>query len=193
MLQNASLDVRSRLLAAAFEAAVHGGVESVSTRAVCAAAGVQAPTFYHYFGDRSGLIRAVVDQALEQYFAQKDPPTPDTATPRERVAAGWDTHIAFARSYPGLYAAMYPVSGLPPARMQEGAALLRAGFDELQQLGALATDITAELATSALQAALRGVAYAASNPGGTDIELVSTSVRDALIDKLIATEGDKHL
>ncbi|MGY2897166.1 hypothetical protein [Deinococcus sp. UYEF24] len=87
---------------------------------------------------------------------------------------------------------MYPVSGLPPARMQESAALLRAGFDELQHLGALAPDVTAELATSALQAALRGVAYAASNPGQTDIELVSTAVRDALIDKLIVPEGGKR-
>ncbi|WP_407542605.1 TetR/AcrR family transcriptional regulator (plasmid) [Deinococcus radiomollis] len=192
MVQKAPTDVRSRLLAAAFEAATHDGVESISTRAVCAAAGVQAPTFYHYFGDRSGLIRAVVDEAFERYFARKDLPIQEAMTPRERVAAGWDTHIAFARSFPGLYAAMYPISGPLPARMQESAALLRAGFDELQQLGALTTGVTAELATSALQAALRGVAYAASNPGQTDIELVSTIVRDALIDKLIVPEGEER-
>ncbi|MFB7601184.1 TetR/AcrR family transcriptional regulator [Streptomyces sp. NPDC056160] len=103
MLQNTAGDARERLLAAAFEIATRDGVDAVSTRAVCTAAGVQAPSLYHHFGDRSGLIRAVVDVAFEEYFHRKDAAPPvDDADPRARVAAGWDAHIAFALAYPRL-------------------------------------------------------------------------------------------
>lgn len=188
MLQNSSGDARTRLLAAAFEIATREGVDAVSTRAVCAAAGVQAPSLYHHFGDRSGLLRAVVDAAFEKYFQAKDAViVTDDADPRVRVAAGWDAHIAFARAYPLLYPAMYPVSGPLPSQVKRSGALLRAGFDELEQAGALRPGITAALATNALRAALRGVAHAvAANPGHSENDATSAVVRDALIKALIA-------
>jgi AcrR family transcriptional regulator len=116
VLQNTSGDTRARLLAAAFEIATREGVDAVSTRAVCTAAGVQAPSLYHHFGDRAGLLRAVVDAAFEKYFQAKDVAiATDDADPRARVAAGWDAHIAFAHAYPGLYPVMYPTSGPLPS------------------------------------------------------------------------------
>jgi len=181
-------DARERMLAAAFEIATRDGVDAVSTRAVCAAAGVQAPSLYHHFGDRAGLIRAVVDIAFEEYFHRKDAViAADDADPRTRVAAGWDAHVAFALAYPGLYPAMYPTSGPLPGQVERSGALLRAGFDELEQGGALRPGITAALATNALRAALRGVAHAvAANPGSDDNDLTSVVVRDALIKALVA-------
>jgi AcrR family transcriptional regulator len=148
---------------------------------------VQDPSLYHHFGDRSGLIRAVVDAAFEEYFHRKETATPVAdADPRARVAAGWDAHIAFALAYPGLYPAMYPTSGPLPSQVERSGALLRAGFDELQQAGALRPGITAALATNALRVALRGVAHAAAvNP---DNDATSAVVRDALIHALV---GDR--
>lgn len=188
MLQNKAGGARERLLAAAFEIATRDGVNAVSTRAVCTAAGVQAPSLYHHFGDRSGLIRAVVDVAFEEYFRGKDTAAPaDDADPRARVAAGWDAHIAFALAYRGLYPAMYPTSGPLPSQVERSGALLRAGFDEFEQAGALRPGITAALATSALRAALRGVAQAvAANPDNGDNDAMSAVVRDALIHALVA-------
>lgn len=176
------------MLAAAFEIATRDGAEAVSTRAVCAAAGVQAPSLYHHFGDRAGLIRTVVDAAFEEYFHRKDAFTAtNDADPRARVAAGWDAHVAFARAYPGLYPAMYPTSGPLPGQVERSGALLRAGFDELEQAGALRPGITAALATNVLRAALRGVAHAvAANPGSEDNDATSVVVRDALINVLVA-------
>lgn len=191
MLQNTVGDARERLLAAAFEIATRDGVDAVSTRAVCTAAGVQAPSLYHHFGDRAGLIRAVVDMAFEEYFDRKDTATPvDDADPRVRVAAGWDAHIAFALAYLGLYPAMYPTSGPLPSQVERSGVLLRAGFDELEQAGALRPGITAALATNALRAALRGVAHAvAANPGNGDNDATSAVVRDALIHALVADQA----
>jgi len=188
MLQNMAGDARGRMLAAAFEIATRDGVDAVSTRAVCTAAGVQAPSLYHHFGDRAGLIRTVVDTAFEEYFHRKDAViAADDADPRARVAAGWDAHVAFALTYPGLYPAMYPTSGPLPAQVERSGALLRAGFDELEQAGALQPGITAALATNALRAALRGVAHAvAANPASDDNTWTSAAVRDALIKALVA-------
>ncbi|MEV0315436.1 TetR/AcrR family transcriptional regulator [Nonomuraea fuscirosea] len=189
MLHNPAAVARERMLAAAFEIARNEGVDAVTTRAVCTAAGVQAPSLYHHFGDRAGLISAVVDVAFEEYFHRKGAAAaPDDGDPRARVAAGWDAHVAFARAYPGLYPAMYPASGPPPSQLGRSGALLRAGFDELERAGALRPGITAALATNALRAALRGVAHAvATNPGDRD-DMTSAVVRDALIHALIVAD-----
>ncbi|MEV6624367.1 TetR/AcrR family transcriptional regulator [Amycolatopsis sp. NPDC051106] len=191
MVQSPEPQARARLLAAAFETATREGVDAVSTRAVCAAAGVQAPSLYHHFGDRAGLIRAVVDAAFEEYFQHKDASTSTAGTgPGARVAAGWDAHIAFAQAYPGLYPAMYPTSGPLPSHVERSGALLRAGFDEFERAGLLRPGITAELATNALRAALRGVAHAvAATPGGRDHHMISAVVRDAVIDALVMDDG----
>ena len=184
--------MRERLLEAATAAAIAGGVDAVSTRAVCGGVGVQAPTLYHHFGDRAGLIRAVVDRAFEDYFARKDLSMAAASTPHQELAAGWDAHVAFARAYPGLYPAMYPVAGLQSAHLERSGALLKAGFDELARQGALMPGMTAEVAHRVLRAALRGVAHAvAAAPDSPDNERVSTTVRDAIISSLIAPDEEK--
>jgi AcrR family transcriptional regulator len=195
MLQKSKSEVREALLSAALAIAITDGVDAVSTRAVCSAVGVQAPTLYHHFGDRGGLIRAVVDRAFEEYFAQKDAVIPPGSTPEQEVGVGWDRHVAFARAYPGLYPAMYPLSGQPSSHLKRSAALLRAGFDRLAREGALAPGITAHLADASLRAALRGVAHAvAAEPNSPDNQQVSATVRDALISRLITpkTQGARH-
>lgn len=184
MLHHDPSDVRERLLDAAFRSAVANGVEAVSTRSVCSAVGVQAPTLYHHFGSRAGLISAVIDRAFEQYFAQKDARTPGGSTPAGEIAAGWDAHVAFARAYPGLYPATHPLSGTTSAHLERSESLLRAGFERLAAEGALAPGITPAVATTALRAALRGVAHAVAT-GQPDAELVSATVRDALVARLI--------
>lgn len=169
------------------------GVDAVSTRAVCSAAGVQAPTLYHHFGDRSGLIRAVVDRAFEEYFSRKDASLASPSTAEQEVAAGWDAHVAFARAHPRLYPAMYPLSGEPSANLERSAALLRSGFERLSSRGALAPGITPEIADAALRSALRGVAHAvAAAPDSPESEQISTVVRDALISRLISPSAKDH-
>lgn len=182
--------MRERLVDAALGMALAEGVEAVSTRAVCGAVGVQAPTLYHHFGDRAGLVRAVVDRAFEEYFAQKDVMTPTSSTPAQQVAAGWDAHVAFARAHPGLYPAMYPVSGPQSSNLLRSATLLRSGFDRLAREGALAPGVTPEIADAALRAALRGVAHAvAAAPDAPINEQVSATVRDAVIARLITPDA----
>src|ERR1041384_4373067 len=108
---DASDDVRTRILEAAAQLIREGGPEAATTRAVASAAGIQAPTIYRLFGDKRGLLDAVAEHSMALYVASKSrhAPHPD---PVQDLRDGWDMHVAFGLSHPGLFALM---SGDPPA------------------------------------------------------------------------------
>jgi AcrR family transcriptional regulator len=120
-------DVRARILAAASELIASGGRDAATTRAVAAAAGVQAPTIYRMFGDKQGLLDAVAEHGLLAYVAAKGmrEPHPD---PVQELRDGWDMHVAFGLAHPGLFAIM---SGNHHARRLSPA--MAAGRDVLRR------------------------------------------------------------
>jgi AcrR family transcriptional regulator len=80
----------------------------VSTREICHAAGVTAPTLYHYFGDKEGLLRAVVDFGWTNFLESK---RTVAAVVHDHIGddirAGWNNHIEFARKNPNFYRLMW--------------------------------------------------------------------------------------
>ncbi|WP_437753552.1 TetR family transcriptional regulator [Sorangium sp. So ce1389] len=62
--------MRARIVAAGAELLAEGGRGALTTRAVAAAAGVQAPTIYRLFGDERGLLEAVAERGLAKHIAQ---------------------------------------------------------------------------------------------------------------------------
>lgn len=119
-------DVRARIVAAAFGLIASGGRDAATTRAVAAAAGVQAPAIYRLFGDKRGLLDAVAEYGLATYVAEKSVrgPHPD---PVRDLRDGWDLHVAFGLANPGLFAIM---SGDPHPDPRSPAAA--AGMDILR-------------------------------------------------------------
>jgi AcrR family transcriptional regulator len=112
-------DVRERIVREAAALVARGGREALTTRAVAAAAGVQAPTIYRIFGDKSGLIDAVAEHGFASYLGEKGrrDPGPD---PVEDLRTGWDLHVGFGLANPALYSLMY---GDPqPGRTSSAAA-----------------------------------------------------------------------
>jgi AcrR family transcriptional regulator len=97
---------RQRIIAAASRLLSEHGVEAVSTRAVCAAAEVQAPTVYRLFGDKHGLLDAVAADGLRAY-AKSAAKAGTEADPVQELRDGWDQHVAFGLSHPQLYALVY--------------------------------------------------------------------------------------
>ncbi|MBB5825735.1 TetR/AcrR family transcriptional regulator [Micromonospora carbonacea] len=95
-MQNA----RDRLLLAAAELLQGGG--TVSTRAVCDRAGVQAPTLYHHFGSKQGLIDAVANHGFTQYTAVES-----SGDPLDDLREGWDRHVRFGLEHPSFYGLLY--------------------------------------------------------------------------------------
>ena len=97
---------RERIVASAAHLLERGGRDAVSTRAVSAAAGIQAPTIYRLFGDKQGLLDAVATAGFIDYLANKTSPMP-TDDPVEDLRTGWDLHVELGVAKPALYTLMY--------------------------------------------------------------------------------------
>ncbi len=140
-------DVRSRILAAAGDLIASDGRDAATTRAVAAAAGVQAPTIYRLFGDKQGLLDAVAEHGLMAYVATKGmhEPHPD---PVQELRDGWDMHVEFGLAHPGLFAIMsgdQPPRPLSPA-MAKGRDVLRRRIRNIAVAGRLRVSETRALA-----------------------------------------------
>ncbi len=181
----AIVDAAARLLES-------GGEDAVSTRAVGAAAGVQAPTIYRLFGDKQGLLDAVASAGFESYLAEKSVRTL-TDDPVADLRDGWDAHVGLALARPALYTLMY-------ARAGAGAAspAVRAAFD------VLAGHVRRVAAAGRLRVGeQRAVAMLHSAGHGTALALIATpedhrdpglsdAVRDAVLDAVTTGAPEAH-
>jgi AcrR family transcriptional regulator len=132
------MEPRERIVAAAAELLATGGRDAVSTRAVGAAAGVQAPTIYRLFGDKRGLLDAVVGEGYAAYVADKLARR-GTDDPVEDLRRGWDLHVEFALANPALYVLMTePRPDGPLPGTEEGLGYLRGLFRRIAEAGRLA-------------------------------------------------------
>ncbi|WP_434044071.1 MULTISPECIES: TetR/AcrR family transcriptional regulator [Sorangium] len=131
-------DVRARIIAAGAELLAEGGRDALTTRAVAAAAGVQAPTIYRLFGDKGGLLEAVAEHGLARYIAQKKAHVP-LADPLEDLRAGWDFNVAFGLAHPAIFAIMNgdPRPGHRSPVVASGLAILERRIQRLAQAGRL--------------------------------------------------------
>ncbi len=119
-------NTRVRVMAAAMDLLTAGGRAAVTTRAVAAAAAVQAPTLYRLFGDKDGLLHAVAEYGFETYLKEKTVRKPG-ADPVADLRAGWISHINFGLSNPALYALMYgdPHPGAKPSAAEAAHRILQ--------------------------------------------------------------------
>ncbi|MFV8749568.1 TetR/AcrR family transcriptional regulator [Nannocystaceae bacterium ST9] len=135
-----SSDTRARILAATFELLTSGGRDAVTTRAVAAAANVQAPTIYRLFGDKHGLLDAVAEHGFAAYLRDKSvrPAGPD---PVEDLRVGWDLHVEFGLANPAIYALMIdPFSGVTSPAAAAGRKVLEHHIHRIAVAGRLRVD-----------------------------------------------------
>lgn len=112
-------ETRGRILEAAAILLAQGGREALTTRAVVVAAGVQQPTLYRLFGDKTGLLDALAEAELAAYVAGKAEASPDP-DPLTDFRMGWDRHVGFGMAHPALFAIIW---GDPdPRRVSPAAA-----------------------------------------------------------------------
>lgn len=87
-------DARTALLAAAREAFAQGGQAAVAVIPVCEAAGLTTGALYHHFQNRSGLLRALIEDVAawvaQQAVKAMEPETDDWAKLRAGVNAVLD-------------------------------------------------------------------------------------------------------
>ncbi|WP_410581085.1 TetR/AcrR family transcriptional regulator [Amycolatopsis sp. lyj-108] len=130
-----TLTTKDRLIRAAAELLEEGGREALSTRAVSAAAGVQAPTLYRTFGDKDGLLDAVATYGFKNYLEGKHA-LGQTGDPVSDLRRGWDLHVEFGLRRPAFYMLMYGEPRVREAR-QEADAILRRIIERIAEAGRL--------------------------------------------------------
>lgn len=144
-----------RLLAAAAALLERGGPDAVTTRAVLEEAGVTAPTLYHHFGDKDGLLNALLEEGIAKFFLHRAA-LPETTDPLADLLSSWDEFLDFISEQPQLFRLL----GL---RLVDDPDLLRAASNwcrgrllHLEGEGRLTVEVN--FALQALMAVSNGVA-----------------------------------
>jgi len=183
------MDAREKILEAATELLAGASAADVSTRAVCEKAGVGAPMLYRLFGDKAGLLAAVVDRGFEQYLASKRAARP-SGDPVADLRSGWDNHMRFALEHPHHYRLMYsPELTVPPAAAQEAHDLLHGILERCAAAGRLS--VPPALATQMIMSANVGAALSAlTRPEQYSDARFSRRLRDAVLDAVTRPADD---
>lgn len=149
-------DLRERILSAATELLSREGRGGLTTRAVAAAAGVQAPTLYRLFGDKETLLDAVAEHGFLTYLTHKRglASAPD---PVENLRAGWNQHVEFGLAQPAIFAIMSgdPRTGAESPAVSANLEHLRGKLRAVAVAGRLR--VSEEQAADLMRAAGRGV------------------------------------
>ena len=171
--------MRTRMLDAAEELLDASPDRDIATRAVCEAVGVGAPVLYRLFGDKSGLLSALVDYGFDRYLATKRAAEP-SEDPVVDLRNGWDTHLEFARAHPAVYRLMFsPSFATVPSAAQEAMRLLREVLDRCAAAGRLRVEPGA--AAQMIMSANIGVALnLVTQPENYPDPELSRRVRDAV-------------
>lgn len=172
---------RDRILSAAAALLADGGREAVSTRAVSAAAGVQAPTIYRQFGDMKGLLDEVASHGFATYVGSKTG-REHVDDPVEDLRLGWDLHVEFGLTNPALYTLMYgdPTPGSVPAAAREAAEVLHQLVQRTAEAGRLRVSV--DLAVRMIQATGVGVVLVLIGAAPEDRDsALSAATREAVL------------
>jgi len=177
------MSTEEHILNAAIRILEKGGVEALTTRAVCQAAGVTAPTLYHHFGDKDGLLRVIVARGVAEFMALKRA-NQQTRDPLADLRKGWNGWIAFAAERPNLFQLMIESTRNDPSISQESFAIMRLIIERLDQSGRLRIDI--ETATRAVWAASNGILVLfMQGVSPKEIKATSDLLFDALMGKIL--------
>src|SRR3981189_1527838 len=92
---------------------------------------------YRLFGDKNGLLAAVVDYRFGRYMADKRN-RPPAADPVDDLYVAWDNHAAFALETPPISRVWYsPALAKLPAAADEAHRLLVEWMDRCAEAGKL--------------------------------------------------------
>jgi AcrR family transcriptional regulator len=149
---------RAQLVEVAAELLATQGPDAVTTRSVALAAGLQAPTIYRLFGDKNGLLDAVVEHGFATYLANK-PPVGTDADPIAGLRAGWELHVGFGLANPALFRLMLTALRTPDGQAiaAAGEEILRARVHRVAEAGRLR--VTEQRAVDLIRAAGTGVVF----------------------------------
>ena len=173
---------RRRLIDAGLALLTEHADREPSTRELYEAAGVAAPTLYHHFGTKEGLLEAVVSEACCAYLERKRA-VPDSGDLVADFAAGWDMHIEFGVQNPVLYRLMFGQAQVHPCSARDVAETeLRRRLQLLADEGLLRMDV--DVAVSVTTGMAFGCVTQLIHSGGSPRGPVAQAMRHALVTEL---------
>lgn len=146
------------------------------------------PVLYRLFGDKDGLLVAVVDHVWEQYLSMKRAAVP-SADPLRDLFDGWESHLDFALAQPHAYRLLFG-SGLvgAPAAAAEALQILQSHLERLAVQGRLR--VPPSDAAQLVMAANSGVALGLLlRPAQFPDRTISTTMRDTLYRSLLTDDA----
>jgi AcrR family transcriptional regulator len=183
MRNGRKLKTEDALLRVAESLLEQGGPHAVTTRAVCDAANVGAPTLYYHYGDKNGLLDALVAQGVKTFLKRKQA-VPDTADALADLTSGWEDFVEFALERPQLFRLMVQRVGDNPTTLAAAMATTDARLTRLAAEGRLATDV--EFARRSLLALANGVtALRRQGASNAEVKAVGRFLLDATLSALV--------
>ena len=141
---------RAAILEATEALLLSEGVEGVSIRNVTARCGYTAPTIYHHFGDKAGLLATLLEERFRKVY-ELMASIPSDGDPAAYLLETARAFVQFALENPDHYR-LLSVPGLDPDSVPSAEAsreLVRRALEELAREGSLATsDIDAAYQTT---------------------------------------------
>jgi AcrR family transcriptional regulator len=101
-----AVSTRDAILAAAERILERGGEDALSIRELCARVGVTAPTIYHHFGDKDGLVAEVVDTCFAE-FDRAITTGPLPADPVDALEWAFARYVAYGVEHPAHYRLLF--------------------------------------------------------------------------------------
>ena len=95
-------DPRREILTAASALLYESGSEGLTIRRLALRCGYTAPAIYHIFGDKAGLLDAILREAIDELF-DRIAKVPEHAEPRERIRMQFRECVRFGREHPTNY------------------------------------------------------------------------------------------
>lgn len=151
-------DVRRSILDAAAALLDEEGAEGLTIRRLALRSGCTPPVIYQHFGDKNGLLDAVLDRAFERLVTRLDA-LPAAADPRERVRDQFLEMLHFGLENPThfrLMSAPRPDSAPPVPSAEAARQRLEDSLGALVASGRTVTD-DLEVLGQALWALLHGL------------------------------------
>lgn len=150
-------EARRAILDAAGAVLVEAGPDGFSMRRLAARCGYALPTIYHHFGDKRGVLDALLDEQLREVVDRMRA----AALPGDPVAGlrgMFQALVGFGLSNPSHYQALVSLlqEGDEPPAAQEARALFEMPVVELLEAGRLRAD-AAEVVIQALWALSHGI------------------------------------
>src|SRR5262245_31559473 len=150
-------DPRGEILSAASSLLHEGGPEGLTIRRLALRCGYTAPAIYQIFGDKAGLLDAILREAIDELF-ERIAQIPEHVEPRERIRMQFREVLRFGREHPTNYRlieALRPDQVPPILDVEETNKRLQEPIVRMASAGEITLD--PELVHQALWALLHGV------------------------------------